>query len=154
MEHNRSNLLITIASLIQQNSFNESSVKELSDLRFQILNNEISIEDAYSQLTSSILFPDEWYEIIKKKPIHRNLLAISNGKIEDPLEIIKIVSSMITQLIIRKIADPALDYKLVRFNDWVSILQNYANTSEVDIEKVKTLIHNYENLGIIRKEID
>lgn len=97
---------------------------------------------------------DEWYEIIKNKPVYKNLLAISDGKITDSTIIAKVVSSMITQIIIRKNADPSLDFNVVRLNDWIKILENYTNTLTIDIDKVKNLIQDYEILGIIREEID
>lgn len=127
---------------------------KISDLQDSFLVNEISAEDVYSQLSSIIDVSNGWYDILKTKPVHKNLLLVLNEKITDPTEVAKIVSSMVTQLIIRKIADPNLDYNLVRLSDWINILSDYSNTLTIDLSRVKLLIQDFETLGLIREEIE
>lgn len=127
---------------------------KISDLQDSFLVNEISAEDVYSQLSSIIDVSNGWYDILKTKPVHKNLLLVLNEKITDPTEVAKIVSSMVTQLIIRKIADPDLDYNLVRLSDWINILSDYSNTLTIDLSRVKSLIQDFETLGLIREEIE
>lgn len=130
--------------------------QQLHTLQQRLLNNEVSVEQANIEilkLQPSELY-QEWWSIISKKPIHKNLLNILNNKIENTDEIAKIVSSLMTQLIIRKNADPTLDLSLLHFGDLLSILSDYYNNnaSYIDIDKFKSIINSYKEIGIVKEE--
>ena len=130
--------------------------QQLHTLQQRLLNNEVSVEQANIEilkLRPSELY-QEWWSIISKKPIHKNLLNILNDKIENVDEIAKIVSSLMTQLIIRKNADPTLDLSLLHFGDLLSILSDYynSNASHIDIDKFKSIINSYKEIGIVKEE--
>lgn len=130
--------------------------QRLHTLQQQLLNNEVSVEQANIEilkLRPSELY-QEWWSIISKKPIHKNLLNILNDKIENTDEIAKIVSSLMTQLIIRKNADPTLDLSLLHFGDLLSILSDYynSNASHICVDKFKSIINSYKEIGIVKEE--
>lgn len=130
--------------------------QQLHTLQQRLLNNEVPVEQANIEilkLQPSELY-QEWWSIISKKPIHKNLLNILNNKIENTDEIAKIVSSLMTQLIIRKNADPTLDLSLLHFGDLLSILSDYYNNnaSYIDIDKFKSIINSYKEIGIVKEE--
>lgn len=115
---------------------------------------EISEEEAFNELTNCPVINEskEWWEIISKKPIHRNLIHILNGKITDDNEVAKIVASMLTQLIIRKIADPSIDFKILNFDTYLDLLSDYSKTGKINIDQFKRIIKSYKNLGIVKEE--
>lgn len=130
--------------------------QQLHTLQQQLLNNEVSTEYANSIILNftPVELYQQWWSIISKKPIHRSLLNILNDKVVDVNEIAKIVSSMITQLIIRKIADPTIDLSLLRFDDLLSILSDYSknNASHINVDKFKSIINLYKEIGIVKEE--
>ena len=130
--------------------------QRLHTLQQQLLNNEVSIEQANAEILNlkpSELY-QEWWSIISKKPIHKNLLNILNDKIKNVDEIAKIVSSLMTQLIIRKHADPTTDLSLLHFGDLLNILSDYYRNNEacIDIDKFKSIINLYKEIGIVKEE--
>lgn len=130
--------------------------QQLHTLQQQLLNNEIPVEQINTEilkLKPSKLY-QEWWSIISKKPIHKNLLNIVNDKIENVDEIAKIVSSLMTQLIIRKNADPTLDLSLLHFGDLLNILSDYynSNSSYINVDKFKSIINSYKEIGIVKEE--
>lgn len=130
--------------------------QQLHILQQQLLSNKVSVEQANIEILklTPIELYQEWWSIISKKPIHKNLLNILNDKIEDPTEIAKIVSSLMTQLIIRKNADPTIDLSLLHFGDLLEILSDYYNNncSYINTNKFKSIINSYKEIGIVKEE--
>lgn len=130
--------------------------QQLHTVQQQLLSNEISIDQANLELLKlqPIELYQEWWSIISKKPIHKNLLNILNNKIEDIDEIAKIVSSLMTQLIIRKHADPSIDLTALHFGDLLEILSDYYtnNGTHINVDKFKSIINLYKEIGIVKEE--
>ena len=120
------------------------------------MNNEISIEQANIELLkiNSSKSCQEWWSIISQKPIHKSLVNILNNKISDVNTIAKIVSSTITQLIMRKNADPTIDLSLLHFDDLLNLLSDYHKSGEshIDVDKFKSIINLYKEIGIVKEE--
>lgn len=153
---NRIEMLVKIAQMLKEENLTPSVQQQLHTFQQQLLNNEVSVEQINAEilkLRPSELY-QEWWSIISKKPIHKNLLNIINDKIENVDEIAKIVSSLMTQLIIRKNADPKIDLAALRFGDLLEILSDYYinNASHINVDKFKSIINLYKEIGIVKEE--
>lgn len=150
----RVDLILNLTKIKNANSSNSKVSMKIDDIQNKLIRGDISEEQAYAFLSEFLIINkvDEWYEIIRNKPIHRNLINILNGKITDHNEVAKIVSSMLTQLIIRKTVDHTLDLELLNFKVYLDLLDEYYNSGTIDIDKFKLIIEAYENLGIVKED--
>lgn len=150
----RVDLLLEIERLLLTEGVSPSDKHNLLKLREDLLSCSITTDLAYQKLCEIpfLKVSSDWWEILKTKPIYRNLIAIADGKITDNDTVAKIVASMLTQLIIRKIADPSTDFHLLQANTYLELLKNYFSTGEIDIWKFKDIIKAYKNLGILKEE--
>lgn len=105
-------------------------------LYYDVRDNKISLEDA----EKSLIVSETFYKKVEGKPIAENMYAFSKGKLKDDLKILKMVSSIITQLFIMKEQDSNFNILDNNYFNVLQLLIDYGNTNEIDKQSLANII--------------
>lgn len=122
------------------------SLKESVDsLMNDVLSNKITTEDAESKLRDidPKYIKHEFLQNLKGKPIYKNIIEYKKDKLTN-IQIAKMVSSLITQILIQTEQFSSLDPKSLQIDTLLEIIKEYSeDPSVINRSKIDDLLSNY-----------
>lgn len=131
--------------LYELNADDSSDKKSISKLMYDVIHNKVSTEDAESQLRviDPFYIRYEFLQNLKGKPIYKNISEFRKGNLSN-IEIMKMISSLITQILIQIEHNPEITAKSLQIDVLLSILKDYSeNPSNIDFDRINSLLDNY-----------
>lgn len=123
---NRSSIIERLYEL-NQSDF-EIDKDRINQLMYDVLNNKVSIEDAEVELRS--IDPSytryEFLQNLKGKPIYQSIKDYKKDKLNN-IQIAKMVSSLITQILIQHEKNPSVSCKALQIDALIEILSDYSS---------------------------
>ena len=137
----QNNILLLVDLLVK--SPNDSSLRDVYD---RYLCGSITDDQLMSEIISTSCYEEmkNWYNVIKCKPIWRTLKTIMFD-IESltDIELLKAMSSLVTQLLIRKGLNDNMNLNLFGYSKLLSELLNYPVHGKINRDLVKDIVSNY-----------
>lgn len=151
----RITLLIELAKAISDSSTSNEVKAELQDIRNKLLGNEISQEQAMDMITHGEMSNKIaiWFRHIKTKPIYKNIKLIIEDKLEDQEEIAKVLTSLLTQLVIQKQHDITFDYDIFQHDTIIDMIKDYFNGKPLIVSDIKNIFETYQKLEELNPEV-
>ena len=124
---------------------NDSDKKDsVTKVMYDLINNKITNEEAEMQLR--LIDPYyaryEFLQNLKGKPIYKNIIEFKKGNLSD-IQIIKMVSSLITQILIQKEQNADLDINSLQVDVLLDMIKRYSVGNEIDFDRLNDLLDQY-----------
>lgn len=138
----RSSILERLYELDQDKTSDNIKVTKLM---YDVLHNRISVDDAESELKviDPFYIRYEFLQNLKGKPIYKNIQEFRKGNLSI-IETMKMVSSLVTQILIQVEHDDTLNPKSLQIDDLLNILSQYSNDPlTINTELINSLLDSY-----------
>lgn len=131
--------LCNLRKMINSGNYDVNSISTLYSNYLNNLIDDYELNNELVKLSGDNI--DDWREVIKNKPIYEGLSKVISGKYNDPIEVSKIASSLLTQIIIRKLANPSINLELLGYYKICDLL---SKLPKFDIDQFKEIIKSYD----------
>lgn len=145
---NRSSILERLYELkdyLEKDSELESSSRDVDLLIEDFLSNKVSISDVEVKLRSMdpSYIRSEFLHNLEGKPVYQSIKDYKKGKLTQ-IQIAKMVSSLITQVLIQCERDPSINCKSLQIGGLMKVLEEYSHNSEIiNTELLDYLLASY-----------
>lgn len=137
----RSSIIERIYELQEDNSQDKES---LTKLFYDVIHNNITIDDAELQLRS--IDPSysryEFLQNLKGKPVFNNINEYKKGNL-DEIQIAKIISSLITQILIQHELNPDVSINSLQIDVLLDLLKEFSETNQINSQKLDYVLSQY-----------